>query len=109
MPSKKAIKEASKKATKMATKKASNKASKEEKAKQNHPVPAEMLLQGMKAVVVEGKEKEFLDAFAGSFALLEESDIDKFKDFLKRHRADENEANMAARTVIGTPRCPPYT
>jgi hypothetical protein len=79
--------------------------SNEEKAKRNHVVPAEMLLLGMKGVITDEKEAEFLRDFAGSFVLASEDDVALLKAFLVRVGADKNVKNVAASKVIGAARC----
>jgi hypothetical protein len=76
-----------------------------ERAKRNHPVPAQLLLDGMKSIIVEGKEKEFLESFASAFVLASKEDIGKLKIFLRTHGAANNPMNLAARNVVGSDRC----
>jgi hypothetical protein len=77
----------------------------EDRAKRNHPVPAEMLLEGMKSVISEGKEVEFLAAFKGAFVLASEDDIKKLKSFLVHQGAANNPMNIAAIKIVGAARC----
>ena len=54
-----------------------------------------MLLLGMKSVIIEQKEAEFLHDFTGSFILASEEDVDRLKSFLTRIGAHKNANNLA--------------
>jgi hypothetical protein len=77
--------------------------SNDERAKRNHPVPAEMLLHAVKGVVLEKKEEAFLDMFRGAFVLASEDDIARIRGFLSRHATLPETTALAAK--IGEPRC----
>jgi hypothetical protein len=74
----------------------------EDKALRSHPVPAELLLHAMKAIIEGKKEGPFLQAFAKSFVLASEHDIAEMKRFIEQHG---DPASMSAKAVVGAQRC----
>jgi hypothetical protein len=77
----------------------------EERAKRNHPVPAQQLVDAITAIVQEKREQDFIAEFSNAFVLASKDDIVRLKAFLVRIGADRNTANMAATRTIGAPRC----
>ena len=72
----------------------------QELAKRSHPVPAEALLDAMRAIVQEGKEAEFLAHFGSAFVLASVDDIGSLKTFLANHVKD-----LRALNIANSPRC----